>query len=146
MNAVDLYKLKKDNLQNGRVNYNRSKTARQRKDNAFVSIKIINEAVPLLNKYVDHLSLKYKSSLGLDTALSKGMKELRDITGIPNITFYYARHTFANTARNACRVSKDDLDLTLNHVDQRHRVLDIYLEKDWSIIDDVQEKVVRLLN
>ncbi|WP_183580677.1 phage integrase SAM-like domain-containing protein [Mucilaginibacter sp. X5P1] len=145
MNAVDIYKLKKENIQDGRISYNRSKTVRQRKDNAFISIKIIEKALPLLNQYIEQLSLKYKNNLGLDTALSKGMKELREITGIPNITFYYARHTFANTARNACRVSKDDLDLALNHVDQRHRILDIYLDKDWGIIDEVQEKVVQLL-
>lgn len=146
MNAVDIYKLKKDNVQKGRINYNRSKTVRQRKDNAFISIKIIEEAQPLLNRYIDYLSIKYKSNLGLDTALSKGMKELRDITEIPGITFYYARHTFANLARNTCRVSKDDLDLALNHVDQRHKILDIYLEKDWSIVDEVQAKVVQSIS
>ena len=94
-----------------------------------------NVPLPSLNQYLELLPLKYKNNLGLDTALSKGIKELREITGIPNITFYYARHTFANTARNACRASKDDLDLALNHVDQRHRILDIYLDKDWDIVD-----------
>ncbi|MDB5141165.1 MAG: recombinase [Mucilaginibacter sp.] len=145
MNAVDLYNLKTTDLQNGRISYNRSKTVRQRKDKAFISIRLVEEASSLLNKYIGQLSLKYVDYLGLDTALSKGMIELRDITDIPDITFYYARHTFANLARNACRVSKDDLDLTLNHVDQRHRVLDIYLDKDWSIVDEVQKKVVQLL-
>jgi integrase len=145
MNAVDLYNLKTTDLQNGRISYNRSKTVRQRKDKAFISIRLVEEASSLLNKYIGQLSLKYVDYLGLDTALSKGMIDLRTVTEIPDITFYYARHTFANLARNVCRVSKDDLDLALNHVDQRHRVLDIYLDKDWSIIDEVQEKVVKLL-
>jgi integrase len=145
MNAVDFYNLKTTNLQNGRISYNRSKTFRQRKDKAFISVQLVEEASSLLNKYIGQLSLKYVDYLGLDTALSKGMIELRAITDIPDITFYYARHTFANLARNACRVSKDDLDLTLNHVDQRHRILDIYLDKDWSIVDEVKSKVVQLL-
>jgi integrase len=145
INAVDLYNLKTTNLLNGRVSYNRSKTVRQRKDKAFISVRLVEEASSLLNKYIGQLSLKYVDYLGLDTALSKGMIELRAITDIPDITFYYARHTFANLARNACRVSKDDLDLALNHIDQRHKVLDIYLDKDWSIVDEVQDKVVKLL-
>lgn len=145
MNAVDLYNLKTTDLQNGRIGYNRSKTVRQRKDKAFISIRLVEEASSLLNKYIGQLSLRYVDYLGLDTALSKGIIDLRTITEIPDITFYYARHTFANLARNACRVSKDDLDLTLNHVDQRHRVLDIYLDKDWNIVDEVQKKVVKLL-
>jgi integrase len=146
MNAVDLYNLKITDLQNGRISYNRSKTVRQRKDKAFISIQVVEEAASLLNKYIGQIPLKYVDYLGLDTAISKGMKDLRVITEISNITFYYARHTFANLARNTCRVSKDDLDLTLNHVDQRHRVLDIYLDKDWGIVDEVQAKVMQLLN
>jgi integrase len=73
------------------------------------------------------------------------MKDLRKIIGIDDITFYWARHTFANTARNACRMSKDDVALALNHVDEGHRTTDIYISKDWKIVDEVQEKVVRLL-
>lgn len=41
------------------------------------------------------------------------MQKLREITEIEEITFYWARHTFANTARNACRMSKDDVALAL---------------------------------
>jgi hypothetical protein len=61
------------------------------------------------------------------------------------LTFYAARHTFGNLARNTCRKSKDDVALALNHVDQSHKVTDIYLEKDWKIVDEVQEAVLNLL-
>lgn len=42
-------------------------------------------------------------------------------------------------------MSKDDVGLALNHVDEGHRTTDIYIEKDWSIVDDVQENVISLL-
>jgi hypothetical protein len=47
MNAVDLFKISTDDIRNGRVDYNRSKTKGKRKDRAFISIKIIDEAKPL---------------------------------------------------------------------------------------------------
>jgi hypothetical protein len=74
-----------------------------------------------------------------------GMVHLRKITGIPELTLYWARHTFATIARNSCRMSKDDVALALNHVDSEHSTTDIYIEKYWSIVDDVQIHVVSLL-
>ncbi|NGM63921.1 hypothetical protein G5B43_01445 [Sphingobacterium sp. SGR-19] len=48
INAVDLYQLSERDIRDGRVDYNRSKTEGKRKDNAFISIKIVEEARPLL--------------------------------------------------------------------------------------------------
>ena len=144
-NVVDFYHLQKKNIKHGRIEYNRSKTKGRRRDDAFISIKLINEAKPLLEKYIEVLPQRYKKYDGLDTALSAGMKDLRKVTGIDDITFYWARHTFANTARNTCRLSKDDVALALNHIDEGHRTTDIYIAKDWKIVDEVQEKVVSLI-
>jgi hypothetical protein len=52
-----------------------------------------------------HLKSRYSTYNGLDTALSLGMQQLREITKIPEITFYWARHTFANIARNKCKIA-----------------------------------------
>lgn len=94
MNAVDTYNMDEIKGNAKRIEYNRSKTCGQRKDNAFISIKVIDEAIPLIEKYMGKLRSKYTTYSGLDTALSKGMKQLREITEIPSITFYGARHTF----------------------------------------------------
>lgn len=145
INAVDLYYLSLQNIRNGRIDYNRKKTKDLRKDNAFISIRIIQEARPLLEKYVEKLKSRYKSPNYLNYALSKGMAHLRNLTGIKNLTLYWARHTFASTARNRCRLNKDDVSLALNHVDEGNRITDIYIEKDWKIVDDVQKKVMRIL-
>jgi len=145
INAVDLYQITERDVRNGRLDYNRSKTQGKRKDNAFISIKIVDEAKPLLEKYLGKLRERYSSANALNWALCKGMEQLRKLTGIPELTLYWARHTFANTARNDCRMSKDDVALALNHVDEGNRTTDIYIAKDWKIVDDVQRKVIAQL-
>ncbi len=142
INAVDLYELTKDNIVNGRLEYNRSKTESRRKDNAFISIKIVREAKPLLHKYIEKLSVRYASSENLDHALNEGMRQLCKTLKMPRITFYWARHSFANIARNKCKLSKDYVGEALNHLDSEHKTTDIYIEKDWSIVDNVQSEVV----
>ncbi len=145
MNAVDFYNLDSYNPQSTRLEYNRSKTTGVRDDDAFISIKIVPEAKPLLEKYIGKLRDRYSTYNGLDTALSKGMKILRKMTDIPDITFYWARHTFATIARNRCKMNKDDIAEALNHVDGDHKITDIYIEKDWSIVDKVQAAVTKFL-
>jgi integrase len=142
MNAVDLYKLDRYDPSWERLDYNRSKTEGIRDDDAFISIKIVKEARPLLAKYMGTLQARYSTSNGLDTALSKGMELVRTVADLPELTFYWARHSFASIARNKCRMNKDDIAEALNHVDGEHRTTDIYIEKDWSIIDDVQAAVI----
>lgn len=145
MNAVDLYSIEKANIKNGRLEYNRSKTSGQRDDEAFISVRIVPEARDLLQRYIGTLKNRYSTYTGLDTALSKGMKQLQKLTGIPGMTFYSARHTFANIARNKCRMSKDDIAEALNHIDEEHKITDIYIEKDWSNVDLVQKSVIAYL-
>ncbi|RQP17000.1 MAG: recombinase [Parapedobacter sp.] len=145
MNAVDFYQLNPQDIRNGRVDYNRSKTKGKRKDNAFISIKAIDEAKPLLEKYIGNLTKRYSSMGCFNKALSKGMEQVCQLTGLSGVTFYWARHTFASVARNDCRMSKDDVALALNHVDEGNRTTDIYIAKDWRIVDDVQRKVIARL-
>ncbi|RZJ23731.1 MAG: recombinase [Acinetobacter sp.] len=145
INASDLYQIEASNLVNGRLEYNRSKTRDKRKDNAFISIKIVEEAKPLLKKYINSLSQRYSTICGLNKALSRGMKDVCKLVSVDGITYYWARHTVGNLARNKCRMSKDDVALALNHVDQGRKTTDIYVDKDWSIIDELQLKVISLL-
>ncbi|AMR32731.1 recombinase [Mucilaginibacter sp. PAMC 26640] len=145
MNAVDIYNSNEKWINCGRVEYNRSKTKSRRKDKAFFSVKIVNEALPLLRKYVGHLSKRYTTYAGLDTALSEGMKQLRKKAGIDDLTIYWARHSFATIARNNCRMSLDDVSAALNHIDHGHKITDIYIAKDWKIVDDVQSAVIDLI-
>jgi len=43
-------------------------------------------------------------------------------------------------------MTKDDVALALNHLDEGHRTTDIYIDKDWGIVDEVQAGVIGLLH
>ncbi|QXV63909.1 site-specific integrase [Mucilaginibacter sp. 21P] len=145
MNAVDLYKIQRTKDLPERVEYSRSKTASRRTDEAFISIKLIPEARPLFLKYAEKLSERYGTHNTLDQALAYGMRSIGKTLGISNLEFYDARHAFADIARNKCRFSVDDVALALNHIDNENSVTDLYLSKDWSIIDEIQAAVINIL-
>jgi integrase len=143
MNAVDFYN-KQYVINNGRIEYFRSKTKSKRKDRAFISIKIPSEAENLL-QFAALIPSRYNSIGNLNKAISKGMAELCMLTKISGLQYYSFRHSFGTHARNTCRKSKDDVALALNHIDQGRKTTDIYLAKDWTIIDEVQEAVLNLI-
>lgn len=64
----------------------------------------------------------------------------------PGLFFYMARHTWATFARNKCDVSKDDVAMSLNHIDQVLKTTDTYIDPDWSIIDRANRKVLDYLS
>lgn len=145
INASDLIQIDQSNLVKGRLEYNRSKTRDKRKDQAFISILVVRAARFLLKKYLGKLSVRYSTIGSLNKALSVGMRNLCKQHGLCGITFYWARHTVGNLGRNTCRMSKDDVALALNHVDKGNKTTDIYIEKDWKIVDELQQNVIKLL-
>jgi hypothetical protein len=145
VNAADLFQIDESNIVRGRLEYNRSKTRDKRKDQAFISIKIAKEARPLLNKYLGKLHYRYSTIGELNKALSHGMREVCAQHHLEGVTYYWARHSVGTIARNKCRISTDDIGLALNHVDQGKKTTDIYIEKDWKIVDELQMKVIEKL-
>ncbi|MBB6130992.1 phage integrase SAM-like domain-containing protein [Mucilaginibacter lappiensis] len=144
-NSVDFYQMDKSNIKNGRLEYKRSKTKGKRIDQAFISIKIIDEAKPLIEKYIGKLQYRFTTRVGLSSGISNGMRKIREDEKLPQVTYYWARSIVASWARNKCRKSKDDVAMMLNHVDEGRKTTDIYIEKDWSIIDEVQEAVALII-
>jgi integrase len=148
MNFADLYEV--DKLRNGRVIYERKKTKGRRQDKAYISIKVELEAMELLEKYKDKTGERvfdfhnrYSTSHIFSSNVNKGLKKVATACKIEEpLSTYYARHTWATVARNKCDVSKDDVDLALNHIDQGLKMADAYIEKDWSKIDAANRKVI----
>ena len=145
MNAVDFYYLDKENISKGRVEYNRTKTESRRKDGAFISIKLVRPAKKLLNKYLGIPALRYSTSENFDHALNEGLRIICKHLNIKRFTFYWARHTFGSIARNKAGMLIEDIAMALNHINDEHKVTDIYIEKDWSLIDKVQLGVLKYL-
>ena len=146
MNAADLHKLPPDESIRDRIDYNRSKTRSRRRDKAFISVNIPDIAIPLYVKYAGMLQERYSTHITLDQALNKGMCAVGKKVKIIDLEFYDARHAFGDWGRNICRFSIDDVALALNHKDQTKAVTDIYVSKNWKIIDEVQEAVIGILN
>ncbi len=150
MNLKDLYDLKSSAYKNGRITYNRSKTKGKRKDNALISIKVEPEAKKYFELYKDETKERlfrfyrmYSNSHSFVSATSKGLKKVAEIVGTdPELSSYYARHSWATIARNKCKISKSDIDECLNHVNEETKMADIYIEKDWSLIDESNRKVL----
>lgn len=83
INSVDLYEMKFSCFEDGRLNYNRSKTTDRRPDKAFISIKIEPEADKIISKYRDKLKERvfsfhntYSSPDIFNKAINKGIKKM----------------------------------------------------------------------
>jgi integrase len=153
-NLIDLYHLKKEDFKDKRISYQRHKTQDKRKDKAFISILAQPEAMKLMKKYLDPdgeylftFPKMYADHLNFVKAVDKGLKHVAKVCEIESkVSTYYARFSLASIARNDCGISKDDINLLLNHVDLNLRITDIYIKKDWSIIDKVIRRVIDYLN
>lgn len=143
MNAADLYELPIMTGTEERINYNRAKTRNKRLDKAFFSVKIIDEARPLLKKYAGNLQTRYSSTEGLNSAIDEGLKVLSEKTQIPDIDFYDFRHTVGTWIRRKCGYATDDVAEALNQ--KTRTVTDIYIGEDWSLIDRIQLDLISLL-
>lgn len=145
MNIADMYALNKIG---DRIEYNRVKTKNRRKDDAFISVGMIPEALEIISRYRDltgnmafDFNKRYSLAQSMTTAVNAGLKIMCEELGIDYIQFYSARHSFATIARNDCNVSKDDIALCLNH-SSGHSITDTYIKQDFSRIDGVIKKVV----
>jgi len=152
-NAVDIYRLQKNDYRNGRIMYERKKTRNKRKDKAFISIKVEDVVVPIIKKYLSrnkgsnnlfYFKEHYSSHKTFTRAINEGLDSLCERSKIEKYTMYVARHSFASFARNDCDIQKDIVSQMLNHatVDKNERTTDIYLKRDWSIIDRANKKVI----
>ncbi len=143
MNAADMYELQP--TKGDRVEYKRKKTRGRRKDSAFISIKIIPECRALYDKWAGKLSGLYSHPDYLNAAIREGIKKLRVAADLPGLQFIQLRHAFASLAHNECRIPTDHVAIAMNHKNTQNKVTGIYIRRDWTIIDDVQRKVVDLL-
>lgn len=136
INVGDLCKLKE--IKDGRIEYIRAKTHKP------YSIKLEPEALEIINRYKGetHL-LNY-----LDTCkdyrifynrLCVGLRKLKDVIGIPELSSYWARHSWATIAASI-DIPKDTIAQGLGH--GGNTVTDIYLELDQKKVDIANRKVL----
>lgn len=151
MNTADLFNVEATAIKDGRITYKRQKTTTRRKDEAVISVKIEPEVLTLFKKYNDGSKKKafafyrmYADHHTFNANLNKGLKQLSTVLGItPQLSTYYARHTWATIADNHCGIGESDIGLALNHVgDKDMKVTRGYITKDPTKIDGFNRKVL----
>lgn len=134
INLVDLLSLPADCINNGRIEFNRKKTHR------FYSILVPREAQEIIDRY---------RGTSLLLSWCDGMKDYRYFTARmnrclkllhPNLTSYYARHTWATLAYKL-GISKDTISLALGH-SNGNRITSIYINTDLSAVDSANRKLI----
>lgn len=149
INTVDLYNLT-GITKDGRIEYDRSKTGRA------YSIKVEPEAMEIIEKYrgekgllciadrwSDHRNFRHQLNTALQSigkSQGKGKKHIDNGAIWPELTSYWARHTWSSIARSI-GVSKDDISLALGH-GGKNPVTDIYIDEETELIDIANRKVI----
>nr|WP_311470121.1 tyrosine-type recombinase/integrase [uncultured Porphyromonas sp.] len=149
MNVADLYELIPDNLQLDKVCYHRAKTKGKRSDSAYMEVCIPLQAMEALARltegardgYLLNLSARYYDRHACTSYISQGIKKLCEEAGLPTMTSYSLRHSWATIARNDVGASEEEVAFALNHV-SAHRVTDRYIRKDYSRVDRLNDQVI----
>lgn len=149
INLMDLFVMDKDcyDKKKNRITYNRSKTKKRRKDRALSSIRIEPEIQGLIDKYMAKQGERlfyfgdFPDGDVFSHTISNRIYWMCKELNIKRMSPYWFRHTWATVARNKCGVSKDDIDLCLNHIGN-NPMADVYIDYDWSIIDIANRKVL----
>lgn len=80
------------------------------------------------------------SYLSFDQANNRCLSKICKSIGIPEVTTYWARHTFATIAYEI-GISMDIIADCLGHKNS-HRITSIYVRKDQQRIDEANRKVI----
>lgn len=151
MNTADLYLCEDLAEQDGKytITYNRAKTATRRADKAKISVDIHPLIMPLFEKYrnkngknVFSFCHRFCDYTQFNKSVNKGLKEVGAALKIDDLEFYAARHTFATIARNKLKYDKSTVGEALNHIEKDSKITDIYIQKDFTIINEVNKKVI----
>lgn len=132
--------------------YNRKKTRNRRQDRAEMRVTIPEEARPILRKmgarekgvWLPALHTFAKSSDLCTQRINNHLRRWAEREGIEPFTFYAARKTWASLARRA-GVEKATIDECLCHIGD-FPVADIYIERDWGLLNEANRKVLALFD
>lgn len=153
INLIDLFYLKKKDLQDGYLTYKRKKTKGVRQDEALIVVRIEKEAECLIEMYRDrsdspyllNFHLRYKDHEIMTKKVNDFLRRLRlyDKTLPAELTYYYARHSWATIAYNDCAIDMQTIHEALNHAsDANMKITDVYVKKDFTRIWEANRKVL----
>lgn len=133
--------------------YNRQKTRDRRADGALMRVTVPNTSAPFIARlrngsarssafWFPALRRLAPSKDICTTKVNALLRRWAAREGLPDFTFYAARHTWATLARRA-GVEKATVDECLGHVGD-FALTDIYAERSWDLINAANAKVLTL--
>ena len=163
MNSVDLYNA--TSFKGGVLAYNRSKTEGRRSDNAHIEVVADARIKTLMAKYADNTHVfnfhkRFAAPASFNRSINIGLKGIMDainaeislenrqrkpkdrVKMIDTLQFYQFRHTWATIARNNVGIDKYTVHECLCHIDRDTRIDDVYIKKDFRLINDANKKVL----
>ena len=148
MNSADLYNATE--FDGEYITYYRTKTKDRRNDNAKMVIHVHPMIQPLVGKYRGKKHLfnfydRFSSMADLNRAINIGLKEVGDEIGVENLQFYSARHSMATIAINKVGINKWLVNEMLCHTDQSMRVTDLYIQKDFTPINEANCRLLEYM-
>lgn len=131
--------------------YNRIKTATRRADKAEMKVTVPPEMRPYIGRLQEGvpgwwLPALHRIGKTKDIATAKinaGLRKWCELNGIPVFTFYASRHSWSSIARNNARIEKALIDDCLCHKGD-FAMADIYIEKDYTLMNEANRKVLDL--
>ena len=144
-NSADLYSAPP--IRDNTLSYNRMKTKDRRADNAHIEIKIPHQIKDLVRRYKGQTKAfsfytMYANESTFNQNINIGLKTIRDDLELENLTFYAFRHSWATIARNELGIDKWTVHSALNHSDDDTAIDDIYIRKDFRLVNAANKKVV----
>lgn len=136
INPIDLFQMKKEHLQGGRLEYQRNKTSKM------YNVKVLPEAQEILDRYKgedEHLLYLYKKYKGNEdtfkSAFNRNLKKVDE-----RLSVYWCRHTWATTAAEL-DIPNEIISGALGH-NYGADVTRIYIRIDQRKIDKANRQVV----
>lgn len=156
INTVDLYHLKKSDLKDGIISYNRRKTMRTRRDNAHLEIKLPDILIPIFEKYkasddssylfmfADRYSTEDSFNANVNIGIRSLCKKSLGLESGEQYCSYTFRHTWGTVAQNHCGASIAEIGFAMNH-SSAHRVTEGYIMPDYTPVSILNQKVIDYL-
>ena len=149
INTVDLYNMKRSNLKDWKLCYNRSKTKDRRLDRAYIEIDVPDLIRPLFKKYEGKENLfcfseMYKTHPQFNICVNRKLKIIGESYGLSDISIYTFRHSWATIACNELGVDVGTVGFCLNHASS-HRTTWGYIKEDFTKIDKINERMIDLI-
>lgn len=146
MNSADMFWAQ--DYKDGCVSYCRKKTKDRRSDAALMRTRVPDIIRGVFERYMDdervfNFHKSFANESNFNKSINQGLKEIGSEIGVEGLQFYAARHSMASIAVNKAGIDRWTVNAMLNHIDPDMRVTELYIERDFTPLDNANEKLLK---